>query len=467
MTVHSPLRGLKIRATTVAALLMAGLFGAGLHPSTVLAQSTIPANLTQLRPIKGISYQPSPSNDPRNGQGVTFDQDYWNTDFPALWGTDAAGGRNDLDGIKAAGLNLLHLYDWNAQRDHTPFLDAANSKGLKVMVPISNFTAQTIDGTTGCCPSGYQAAFDLVKGIFNNVYSGTTSPHPAVAMWGIFNEYDLNKIDPANAAFVVQAILTLEDQAGIPAADRLPITAPVSDATFVTSQRQTLSRGQLAAFQRATLQWLQTNPGKNVDTTDPPDLPGAVLAILAISNALTDAQQRTSYQSKFDSGPVVVSAVPADFWKTRFIASANPFRDGTALNTYLTDPSQFQSAFPGNTGFNTLPSLFFSEMGRAQADSGGDLQRQAAVVLSQIQCTHPLAVNAATPQGYFLGSVFFQHTLIDQSHYEGLAFIDGSFTTHKTQGNFPNQEYRVDNLTPLPVWGSVQTGYKNDTSKCQ
>jgi hypothetical protein len=448
-----------IPATTVAALVMAGLLGhGGLRAPTAMAQSTIPANLTQLRPIKGIAYDPKPSDFP---QSAYFDSDFFNSDFTAIWGDDGPGSRNDLQTFKDAGINFLHLYNWNAQRaNHTAFLDAARAHGMAVMVPISNFTAGTIDGNTpGCdtCPFGYQAAFNLVKGIFDQVYGGGVSPHPAVAMWGIFNEYDLNRIDALNVVFVVQAILTLEDQAGTPPANRLPITAPVSDAMFDRAHRGALSRTQAVVFERATLQWLATNPGKNVDTSDPPDLPGGVLAILAIANTLEDAQARTTYKSKFDSAPVTVSPVPADFWKTRFIASANPFREGSALANYLTSPAQFQSAFPGTTAWNTLPPLFFAEMGFSQVDAGHDLSRQASVVLGQIRCTHPLAVSAGTPQGYFLGSAFFQHTFVDASHFEAFQVVPGQFSTHP---------YRVDVLTALPQWASVQQGYSADTATC-
>jgi hypothetical protein len=36
-------------------------------------------------------------------------------------------------------------------------------------------------------------------------YNGGTTPHAGVGVWGIFNEYDYNNIDPANVAFVIQA----------------------------------------------------------------------------------------------------------------------------------------------------------------------------------------------------------------------------------------------------------------------
>jgi hypothetical protein len=478
MSVRTPLGALKVRATSmVAALLMVGAFGAGVQPNTALAQEDIvaegiPSNLTKLRPIKGIAYDPKPSDFFQ--QNAYFDSDFFNSDLTGIWGDDGPGSRQDLELFKTTGLNFLHLYNWNAQRvNHTVFLDAAQARGITVMVPISNFTAGTIVGVTpgcGTCPKGYQAAFKLVTDIFNQVYRGTTSPHPAVAMWGIFNEYDLNKINPANVVFVIQAILTLENQAGIPVASRLPITVPVSDAIFARSVRQALDREQLAAFERATRQWLESNPGKNVDTV-PGDLPGAVLAILAISNALADAQTRTTYKAVWDPGEVTVAAVPADFWRTRFIASSNPFRQGPDLRNYLLSPTQFQSAFPGTTAWNTLPPLFFAELGFSQVDAGRDLQRQESIVLKQLQCTNPLAVQANTPQGYFLGSAFFQHTFVDVSHFEAFQVVPGQFTLHGPSDTAPcpacGQRYRVDVLTALPQAASVQQGYADDAATCQ
>lgn len=445
------------------------------------AQSSIPPNLTSLRPIKCIAYDPKPSDFYQNAY---FDSDFFNSDFTAIWGDDGLpGARNDLKTFAAANLNLLHLYNWNSQRtNHKAALDAAQAAGIKVMVPISNFTAGTIIGQTpGCttCPWGYQAAFELVRGIFNAVYNGGTTPHPAAAMWGIYNEYDLNKYDPINVAFVAQALLTLEDQAGIPAANRLPITTPVSDAVWSAQQRSEagLPREINLAFARAATQWqaMPGNAGRNISTPNPPGLPGAVIATLAVANALSDAQATTRYKSKFDTeGPVTVSAVPADFWKTRWIATSNPFRDGASLVNFITDPTQFQSAFPGDTNFDTLPPLFFGEMGRSQADTLAQYQKappcdadclakQAAWVLDQIQSTDVLARNAAsTPEGYFLGSCFFQHTYVDTSKYQAFD-TTGVFATRQAAQDAPcpacGQAWRVDTLTPLPVWQSVITGY--------
>ena len=470
-------RATRLRAQS-AAVLFASLTACALMPAPVLAQTAIAPNLTKLRPIKCIAYDPKPSD---FRQDAYFDSDFFNSDFTAIWGDDGQpGARNDLKTFAGAKLNLLHLYDWNAQRaNHTAALDAAQALGIKVMVPISNFTAGTIIGRTpGCdtCKHGYKQAFELVRGIFNQVYLDGKTPHAAAAMWGIFNEYDLNSVNPVDVAFVAQAILTLENEAGIAPENRLPITAPVSFAIWYADARKDMPREMNAAFARAAQQWLVTNPGKNVTTDLPVDLPGAVLAILAVSNALSDAQAITSYQSKFDTaGPVAVSAVPADFWKTRWIASMNPFSPGATLVTYITDAAQFQSAFPGSTNFDTLPPLFFGEMGRSQLDTrsampgppptcGADcLANQAAWVRDQVELTNSLASNpASTTGGYFLGSCVFQHTFVDAAKYQ-VFDTTGAFSNRAAAPGAPfpatGKEWRVDQLTPLPVWTSVVNGY--------
>src|SRR6185295_4811493 len=103
-------------------------------------------DISKLRPMKGIAYEPAPSDDtqlqvpPFNQfNAVYYDTDFYNSDFAALWGPDG-GGRNDLLTMKNAGINFLHIYNWNPGRNHTSFLDAVNANGMKVMIPISNYT---------------------------------------------------------------------------------------------------------------------------------------------------------------------------------------------------------------------------------------------------------------------------------------------------------------------------------------
>ena len=100
------------------------------------------------------------------------------------------------------------------------------------MIPITNYTACTISG--GCqgiqpAQASYATAYGIIQGTFNEIYANNgNTPHPAAAVWAIFNEYDLNSIDPKNVVFAMQAIMQLEAQAGVTGTNRLPFVVPVS-----------------------------------------------------------------------------------------------------------------------------------------------------------------------------------------------------------------------------------------------
>ena len=85
------------------------------------------------------------------------------------------------------------------------------------------------------------------------------------------------------------------------------------------------------------------------------------------------------------------------------------------------------------------------------------------MVLGQIQATAKLARNASTPQGYFLGSCFFQHTFVDASHFGRLSSRPARPLPGPRLQPRPapacGRVGRVDKLAPLPVWNSVTTGY--------
>jgi len=420
-------------------------------------------DISNLRPMKGIAYEPAPSDDtqlqvpPFNQfNAVYYDTDFYNSDFAALWGPDG-GGRNDLLTMKNAGINFLHIYNWNPGRNHTPFLDAVKASGMKVMIPISNYTNCLIVGNCqGVNVGSYQNAFTNIQNIFNQIYPGSsTTAHPAAAMWGIYNEYDKNTVDPVNVAFVVQALIKLENDRGVPAANRLPITVPVSFATRTAAEFAKFGQQQPPFFQAAEQLYKQIKPAL--------DVPGGVLAQIALYTAFERAQQQgtTSY------GGVPVAAMPADFWTTRYLASVNPFETGLVNKEYITDANQFQSAFPGTTAWNALPPLFYTEMG---INIGGanpqTTDGQAAWVLGQIRCTHPLALNpASTTQGYFFGSNIFMLPNEAIQGSWGLFVFAGpnDFVTRKTTSG---QDYRQDTLKQQPVWNSVITGYQTTQLQC-
>jgi len=437
--------------------------------------ATIPPALLALRPIKGVAYQPSPSDDCQlqtpncqTPNAVYFDSDFYNTDFPALWGPGAsATGRDDLKTFKAAGINFLHVYNWNPQRSHTTFLDAAVAHGMKVTIPVTNYTACVIvGGCQGVTTASYQTAYNVIQSTFNEIYvSPSKSPHPAAAVWAIFNEYDINSIDPQLIVFVIQAILQLEETAKIPVANRLPIVVPVSNAVHNQA-----AGNQPAYFQNAEAIYRKANPTAT-DATIPP----GVISIIALSMALqnTAANGPTSYQAANDSAAVTVAAVPPDFWLNRFIATVNPFTAGPTLNQYITNAGQFQSAFPNqtitsgsvvwNSTWNSLPPLFFTEMGINIAGSGGTTATQAAFVLSQLQCTNPWAANATlTTNGYFLGSNIFEFEYEYVNGHWGM-FTFASSPAPVQHLTTSGQTYLVDTMTAQLAWASVQSGFATTT----
>ncbi|MEO8752991.1 MAG: hypothetical protein ABI624_09960 [Casimicrobiaceae bacterium] len=452
------------------ALLLAA--AAGLAATSATAQTS--PGPTGLRPLKGISYQPSPSDDcqlqtqynsvppcstPLNGYNPTYyDTDFYNTDFALLWGpgTPAAPGRNDLATLKAQGINFLHIYNWNAQRDHGTFLTAVVTNGMKVMVPVSNYTACLIvGGCQGVGAGSYQNAYNNVQAIFNQVYTGSTL-NPGIGAWGIFNEYDYNNIDPVNVAFVIQAILQLEAAAGVTGANLLPFMVPASNAVN--------SGSSYAWFQTAQAIY-QAIPNANAN------IPAGVLANIAVSVALQNAQTNATVSY----GGVTVAPVPTGFWAARYIATVNPFTSGPTINAYITSANQFQSAFPAatvttpgqvwNAAWNTLPPLFLSEMGINIGGSGspGTPQTQAAWVLQQLQCTNPWAMDTVTT--YFLGSNIFEF------EYEGSNGHWGMFTfptpaSYTTGTTTSGASYRVDKLNAQPAWNSVLTGFQTTAKSC-
>jgi len=88
-----------VHSMTVTAGLAAGLLWGGALPGApAWGQSTIPPTLTQLRPIKGVAYDPRPSD---FFQEAYFDSDFFNgdvtpsgvtTDGPAAAGTSTSSG---------------------------------------------------------------------------------------------------------------------------------------------------------------------------------------------------------------------------------------------------------------------------------------------------------------------------------------------------------------------------------------
>jgi hypothetical protein len=174
-----------------------------------------------LRPLRGLAYAPSPSNYDGTGTGLYYDSDFCNDDFRQIWGPT---GRDDVGKLAAAGVNFLHIYDWNqpgSGRSHRNFLDYCSRKGISVAVPISAYYIVQVQNNAA--PAAW---FDNYVA---EVYPGRQR-HQAAVMWCLGNEFDNGgKGQTAQGiAAAARAVVAAEDRAGIPDSERIAITSPVT-----------------------------------------------------------------------------------------------------------------------------------------------------------------------------------------------------------------------------------------------
>jgi hypothetical protein len=293
-----------------------------------------------LAPIKAMSYQPAPSNYVP-GSGIFFDSDFFNDDFNGLWGS-ANSGRNDLATMAADGVNFLHLYDWNPQRSHLNFLNAAQASGISVAVPISNYFIG-------------QDQADITK-IVAEIYtdaSGTpsTTPHPAVKMITLGNEYDISNLSAGQVAAAAAAVVQAEQALG--ATTVLPVAVPVSFG---------LAGGQV------------------------PGVP-----------------QTQAVMAAFASQP----GLGQSFVSSRFIAATNPQNPGSYLSGPVNGASNYYAAFAA-----AIPNtpLWFSEMGAGELLSCTGYPSSCTPSLAQQATFNADQFAAAVPGagGILLGGTQFE-----------------------------------------------------------
>ncbi len=420
-----------------------------------------------LNEIKGLCYTPEPSNDPTPPPGEYYDSDFWNNAFTPMWSSEKAipgfekkgepvNGRGDLHTFKSIGVNTLHIYDWNAQRDHTSFLAQASKDHISVTVPLSNYVYDL--PKTGFLDHNkniYVYQLENIQDIFNQVYpgwqSGNFNPSPGVSMWLVTNEPDLmtgaifgDRINPQGVTQMMQEIVYCENQANIPDADRLPIGVPLSFATFWTGL---------------------TNPSDGNPT------PG-VTNVEMLYNAF---QSSTAFQASISAAnptEVTIPALPSDFFTTRFAWGINPIGNSPAL--FLGKESGAYAPYNHPVGastqidWNAIP-LFFGEL-------GGDslTQNQPEVDKQQLAVVHWAETKGRATDPTFDGAMVFQsldqvvHKAGSESHFGIQTVKKGDFKTITDVPPTPglsngspvsNLEWRLDVLEDKPVFAVVKNAF--------
>ena len=373
------------------------------------AAAAVPSALpgADLVPIRGMAYQPAPSDYAPCGCGAYFDTDFFNDDFAQLW-DDANGGRGDLKTMAdQLHVNFLHLYNWNPQRNHLSALNRAASLGIKVAVPISNFFVDP-----GQDPN---AAADIEQ-IMRSVYvdangNPSTTPHPAVGMILIANEPENGAIQNSNPANpntwqgpVVQAMSSMRAaEQAIGATRLLPVSVPF---TFSIDDYDANANN--------------------------PDNLAAVGQIHSLQAAMT-------------------AALGDDFVKARYLAATNPQNPGSFMSSWI---PQFKQSVPDTP-------LWFSEQGTGVAKSclgyqncTPSEQQQAVFNADQFAATKP------NTEDVVLGGAQFEWSNEswksgDNEPTFGIYKFNGQFRTVPTSGG----SYRVDDLVQKPSWNALHDAF--------
>ena len=160
---------------------------------------------------RGVAYSAIPAKFLAPPTGAFFDSDATAEAFQALWGSKNGCGRNDLQAMAAQGVNLVRLYDYNYQRGsdkwetggngHIAFLDKAQSLGIKVIIPVSNYNFKNQDRENHPWDNIENTVTQIVASVKKN-----GAIHPAVHSFSIGNELDLNQDGETWATLIPKAV---------------------------------------------------------------------------------------------------------------------------------------------------------------------------------------------------------------------------------------------------------------------
>jgi hypothetical protein len=150
--------------------------------------------------------------------------------FQAIWGKKDGCGRDDLGNMAAAGVNVIRLYDYNYVRGstafgiaggaHIPFLDKAQSLGIKVIIPVSTWNF-----------SNDQYAWENIDITVTQIVESVKKNgaiHPAVHSFSVGNELDIKQYDLNMETRISRAVQVVQKLNKL-APDHF-ITIPISNA---------------------------------------------------------------------------------------------------------------------------------------------------------------------------------------------------------------------------------------------
>jgi hypothetical protein len=179
---------------------------------------------------RGFAYSPVPGTFIKAPTGAFYDSDMTADNFQAIWGSKDSCGRDDLQKMAAAGVNVIRLYDYNyargsttpgvAGKGHIAFLDEAQSLGIKVIIPVSNWNFSNEK-------YAWENINNTVKQIVESVKKNGAI-HPAVHSFSVGNELDLNQYNLGTTTLITRAVQVV-NQLHTLVPDHF-ITIPISNA---------------------------------------------------------------------------------------------------------------------------------------------------------------------------------------------------------------------------------------------
>ncbi len=186
--------------------------------------------------LKGVCYAPFPygyTPSIANDTCIWFGSDIAGYNIKPLWGksfspTDGLDegkifkGRDDLGNLKALGVNLIRLYDWDPRNDHIPFLDYCLELGIQVLVPVSNYNL----GAFGPAPD---MAFSITSLI--NSFTLGKDYHPAI--YGITIGSELDQHPSVPIKYIIDYTIKWMEIENVAYSNfrKIPIGHPISFAT--------------------------------------------------------------------------------------------------------------------------------------------------------------------------------------------------------------------------------------------